>query len=99
MEKDSLTRTLDLEQAASLLKINKCTAGDLAASGKLPGAKIGRAWVFLEQDLIDWLREQVREQQQQRLAGNDHARCTVTDVKTSSRRRPLPELPKLPSQI
>ena len=59
MAEERQTRTYDLQQAASLLKINKYTAGNLAASGRLPGAKIGRAWVFLEQDLIDWLREQI----------------------------------------
>ena len=55
-----------------------------------------RVGVFLEQDLIDWLREQVKAQQQQRQAGNDYARRVAKGVKTRSRRRPLPELPELP---
>lgn len=98
MGKNLESRTFDLEQAARFLKINKCTAGELAASGKLPGAKIGRAWVFLEQDLVDWLREEVRKQQRQRLATKE-ARHTVHYTEQRSRRRPLPELPKLPGEI
>lgn len=99
MQEDSRTRTFDLEQAARFLKINKCTAGELAASGRLPGAKIGRAWVFLEQDLVDWLREQVKKQQQKRLNRNDYSNGTIVDVKARSRRHPLPRLPKLPGQV
>lgn len=30
----------------------------MAASGDIPGAKVGRAWVFVDVDLIDWLRQQ-----------------------------------------
>ncbi|MCB1753517.1 MAG: helix-turn-helix domain-containing protein [Gammaproteobacteria bacterium] len=97
--KDNQNNTFGLEQAACFLHINKCTARELAASGRLPGAKIGRAWVFLEQDLIDWLRDQVRIQQQQRLAGNNYARQRAANQNRNSRRRPIPELPELPGKI
>jgi len=59
-------QTFDLNQAADFLKINSCTAQKMAAAGELPGAKIGRAWVFFEDDLASWLREQVKMQQKQR---------------------------------
>jgi len=47
--------TLDLNEAANFLKISETTAQEMAASGELPGAKIGRAWVFLADDLVAWL--------------------------------------------
>ena len=38
----------------------------MAAAGELPGAKIGSAWVFLLDNLIQWLREQVKILQEAR---------------------------------
>ena len=61
-------RTLDIDECAEFLKINRVTAMTMAARGELPGAKIGRAWVFLEDDLVEYLRLQVRVQQRQRAA-------------------------------
>lgn len=54
--------TLDLSEAAALLKVDAETARQLAADGVLYGAKIGRSWVFLRDDLIEYLRQQTREQ-------------------------------------
>jgi excisionase family DNA binding protein len=58
--------TLDLKEAANFLRISPATAQKIAAAGELPGAKIGRAWVFLLDDLIEWLREQVKILQEAR---------------------------------
>ena len=58
--------TLDIDEAAEFLKINRQTALQLSQSGILPGAKIGRAWVFLEEDLKDYLRSEVKKQQRLR---------------------------------
>lgn len=51
-------QTLDLEGAAKYLHCHEDTVRELAASGRLPGAKVGRAWVFVDVDLIEWLRAQ-----------------------------------------
>lgn len=61
-------KTLDIDECAEFLKINRNTASDLAAAGVLPGAKIGRAWVFLLDDLVEFLRSKVRQQQREREA-------------------------------
>lgn len=61
-------KTLDIDECAAFLKVNRSTAFELAQSGELPGAKIGRAWVFLEDDLVEYLRAKVRQQQEQRQA-------------------------------
>jgi excisionase family DNA binding protein len=93
--------TLDLNEAANFLKISETTAQEMAASGELPGAKIGRAWVFLADDLVAWLREQVKSQRRERAV-----RCeTAADIPVphritrKERRRKPPELPELPGDI
>jgi len=96
-------RTFDLGEAADFLKVNPCTAQEMAASGELPGAKIGRAWVFLEEDLVDWLREQIKIQrlhrQEQHPSLSIMPPMPITKISRSSRRRKPPKLPELPSQI
>jgi excisionase family DNA binding protein len=55
-------KTFDVAACADFLKIHRTTVLKLVASGDLPGAKIGRAWVFLETDLIDYIRNAIRSQ-------------------------------------
>jgi hypothetical protein len=59
-------RTLDIDECAEFFKVDRKTALQLAGRGEFPGAKIGRAWVFLEDDLAEYLRTQVRVQMRQR---------------------------------
>ena len=59
--------TLNLEETARFLKVHSETVSRLAKTGQLPGAKIGRAWVFLEEDLVEYLREQIQAQQIMRM--------------------------------
>jgi excisionase family DNA binding protein len=60
--------TLDLKQAADLLKISLSTAQQAAETGELPGCKVGRSWVFLRSALLEYLREQTQIQQRERRA-------------------------------
>ena len=48
--------TLNLKEAAALLKIHPVTLQDKARADEIPGAKIGRAWVFIEIDLLEYIR-------------------------------------------
>ncbi len=50
------SKTLNLKSAAKFLGINIETARRRAASGQLPGAKVGRSWRFIEEDLVSYLR-------------------------------------------
>ncbi|WP_233634158.1 helix-turn-helix domain-containing protein [Burkholderia cepacia] len=84
----------------------------LAQQGDIVGARIGRAWVFLEDDVVTFLREQAQEQTLQRLEGRttpDHAeidrrtqaaiqrQLQQTPVRRPGRTaRALPRLPELP---
>lgn len=49
-------QTFSLEQAAEFLGIHKETLRRRAAEGRLPGAKVGKSWRFLEDDLVTYLR-------------------------------------------
>ncbi|MCG6983805.1 MAG: helix-turn-helix domain-containing protein [Thiocapsa sp.] len=49
-------RTLDLVQAAQFLHVSPSVLREKANAGVIPGAKAGRRWVFLEADLVAYLR-------------------------------------------
>ncbi len=96
-------RTLDLYETADFLKVSPATAQEMAATGELPGAKIGRAWVFLLDDLVDWLREQVKiqrgERKERRPPPVEAAILQNHRIDRKTRRRKPPNLPKLPSEV
>ena len=50
--------TLNLDEAAALLKMHKQTVRSRAIAGKIPAVKPGKCWVFIKDDLINWLRLQ-----------------------------------------
>lgn len=49
-------KTLALKEAANFLKMHPEELRRRAKAGLIPGAKLGRAWVFLQDDLADHLR-------------------------------------------
>ena len=96
-------RTFDLGEAANFLKISYSTASRMASAGALPGAKIGSCWVFLEEELAEWLREQTIKQRRERLAlaateAELESFTQKLKEKKTRRRKPVP-LPELPSEI
>jgi hypothetical protein len=50
--------TFTLQEAAAFLKIHPGTLLQKAKTGDVPGAKIGKRWVFLEIDLVAYVRSQ-----------------------------------------
>lgn len=59
-------KTLDIDECAEFLKVKSTDVSEMARTGELPGARIGRAWVFLEEDLVDYVRTQIRNQRRER---------------------------------
>jgi hypothetical protein len=57
-------KTLDLKEAAGFLRCHPEEVRRRAKAGMLPGAKVGRAWVFLEDDLASYLRSLYPEPRQ-----------------------------------
>lgn len=66
--------TLDRLQAAKLLNCSTAHLLRLTRSGSIPGAKVGRGWVFIEQDLLDWLRQQMKPKTAPRPVGRPRKR-------------------------
>jgi excisionase family DNA binding protein len=97
-------KTYDINEVADFLKVDRSTALDLANLGALPGAKVGRAWVFMEDELVGYLRDVTRKQTQVRRANAEaihvmgQAQHEPKPVRRS-RRRTVPNLPELGSQI
>ncbi|WP_374538533.1 helix-turn-helix domain-containing protein [Chitinimonas taiwanensis] len=83
--------TLDIKGAAELLNVHENTVLTLAAEGDIPGAKIGRAWVFIEDDLIVWLRLKTKTQTEARRREVEASTRPARPVRRH--RRDLPELP------
>jgi excisionase family DNA binding protein len=52
---------LTIREVALLLKINDKTAYKLAASGELPGFKVGGSWRFRQSDIAKWINDRVIE--------------------------------------
>ncbi|HDR9134966.1 helix-turn-helix domain-containing protein [Burkholderia vietnamiensis] len=105
-------RTLDLIECAEFLKIDRTTLLTIVHRGDILGAKIGRAWVFLEDDVVAYLREQVQAQTQQRIeqirngTGVTDARvdnairkqlCATDPRRPGRKARPVPRLPEIAS--
>ena len=57
-----MSRTLTLQEAADMLHVCPETVVWCINARGLPAAKIGRAWVLVDEDVIQWLRQQYREE-------------------------------------
>ncbi|WP_227104550.1 helix-turn-helix domain-containing protein [Chromobacterium rhizoryzae] len=69
MKKEKMMKeTLNLDEAAGLMNIGTETTRELADKGALPGCKVGVAWVFLRDDVLTYIRDEVRRQTNERLA-------------------------------
>lgn len=99
--------TMDLQTAAAYLGAKAETISQLARKGDLPGAQIGKGWIFLREDVLDFLRKRIAAETEARRAMRDNESESVgkeNDVaqpvavlQTRTRRRALPPLPGLPS--
>ncbi|CAB4122239.1 SinI-like, DNA-binding domain [uncultured Caudovirales phage] len=96
---------MDIEECAALLKVDRTTILRLAQNGEIPGGKIGRAWVFIEQDMLDYLRRKIANQMTERRALVDEQlrpklQSVVREVRNrGGQRRVLPKLPEPLSEV
>lgn len=58
--------TLNLVQTANVLKVHTNTVMRLILDGTLPAAKIGRAYVLMEKDVVAFVDAQVAKQTTER---------------------------------
>lgn len=52
--------TLNTEECAKLLSVSKSHLERLARSKEIPAMKPGRSWVFIEEDVLEWMRSKYR---------------------------------------
>ena len=77
-------KTYDINEAADFLEIDRSTALELAHLGTLPGAKVGRAWEFMDDELIAYPSDMTRKQTQARRAKAEAAQIITLRATTSS---------------
>lgn len=92
-----IPETLDVAEAAALLRAEPETIMQLARKGALPGARIGKSWVFLREDVIAFLKEQVSRDTEERRRRQAEPSAIILAAPRKSRRTVLPSLPDLPA--
>lgn len=61
-----VTPTIGLEEAGRLLRCHPDTVRKMAKAGEIPGTKVGRAWVFYTERLLEWLDARCKAQETSR---------------------------------
>jgi len=67
MTEHTMKPTLGILEAAELLKVHPRTVGDLIQSGAIPAAKVGRAWVMMTADVLNYLDGEISRQTAKRM--------------------------------
>ncbi len=49
---------LTTKQAAEFLKVSVLTVRKMHKTGRLPAHKMGRKWLFLRSEILDWVKSQ-----------------------------------------
>lgn len=65
--------TVDVPQAAKLMKVHPKTVQDYIKSGELAAARVGRAYVMMTRDVLALVERQIVRQTAARM-GNHHIR-------------------------
>ena len=84
-----MSMTLDVDQAADVLKIHPKTVKDLIASGAIPAAKIGRAYVMLTRDVMHYIDNMISQQTAQRMGASQRGRRATKAARPGQSREDL----------
>lgn len=92
-----MTDTIDAAQCAELLHCTEETAEEMARKGEIPALKIGRGWIFVRADLLQFLAERARFEAEERRLNHQARRQTNPIMQPIKQRRQMPPtLPQLP---
>jgi excisionase family DNA binding protein len=58
----SYDETMDLSEVATFLGATSETVAQFARNGELPGAQIGKGWIFLREDVVGFLRQRISQE-------------------------------------
>jgi len=91
---------LDAVETAALLRVEAGTIMQLARKGELPGTRIGKSWVFLREDVMAFLKEQIARdtEARRRQHASQAAGAVIVSKPHNGRRTALPVLPALSPQ-
>lgn len=78
---------LDSEACGEMLGCTAAQVDELARTGEIPGLKIGRSWRFVRADLLAYLAEKARAEQEQR-----RSRASAPTPPVKQRRREPPSI-------
>jgi excisionase family DNA binding protein len=71
--------TMSLKEAARFLKLSQEALRRKAKAGVIPGAKLGKSWVFYKPDLVAYLRSRYPHPRQASQSGKEFAECHSID--------------------
>lgn len=64
-----MTPTLNIQQAADLMKVHPKTVLDRINDGTLPAGRMGRAYVLMTKDVLAYIEAVIVKQTQDRIGG------------------------------
>jgi excisionase family DNA binding protein len=79
---------LNATEAAEMFKVSVAYFRTLASNGEVPGILIGSEWRFLKTELLDYLRERGKREQQERKFEADQNKLEPKAITTRKRGRP-----------
>lgn len=93
------SETVDIDEAAALMNAQTDTVQQIARRGELPGAKIGKAWVFMRADVLAYVQKKIDGDtaERRRNVRSSITMCNVVVQPPRGRSKPRPVLPDLPS--
>jgi len=75
-------KTYDLQRAAKFLHMSKSALRQKAKSGSIPGSKPAKKWVFVQDDLVIYLRSQAARIAETAKSRRGDLSCLSTNVRT-----------------
>jgi excisionase family DNA binding protein len=93
--------TLDVAEVAALLRAEPETIMQFARRGDLPGTRIGKSWVFLREDVLVFLKNQIAkdtEKRRRERATLSPSAVAVAPSPPKNRRKEVPVLPSMPTR-
>jgi excisionase family DNA binding protein len=79
---------LNATEAAEMFKVSVAYFRTLAAEGEFPGIQLGSEWRFLKTDLLEYMRERSKREQQERKFLADQNKLEPKPIATRKRGRP-----------
>ena len=81
MSPEMMIKTMGIDEAAEFIRVHPVTLSKMAHEGEIPAAKPGKEWVFINIDLVEWLRSKYKTQASVSDQTKRTNKCHSTNVK------------------